>query len=61
MQNSIRQEPDNQSDFDKSANTCHDQIIETVSLKDLATRFMTQDNDLIKHYVSTQTITNTSN
>jgi hypothetical protein len=53
-------EIDNRSDFDKSLDV-NNVLIKTVSLKDLAPLFMTQDNKYIKDYVSTQAIANTSN
>ena len=53
-------EIDNRSDFDKSLDV-NNVLIKTVSLKDLAHLFMTQDNKYIKDYVSTQAIANTSN
>jgi hypothetical protein len=60
LNSTLEKEIDNRSDFDKSLDG--DNIsITTVSLKDLAPLFMTQDNKYIKDYVSTQAIANTSN
>jgi hypothetical protein len=60
LNSTLEKEIDNRSDFDKSLDG--DNIsITTVSLKDLAPLFMTQDNKHIKDYVSTQAIANTSN
>ena len=62
LNSTLEKEVDNRSDFDKSLD-CSDNCntITTVSLKDLAPLFMTQDNKYIKDYVSTQAIANTSN
>lgn len=60
LNSTLEKEIDNRSDFDKSLDG--DNIsITTVSLKDLAPLFMTQDNKYINDYVSTQAIASTSN
>ena len=59
LNSTLEKEIDNRSDFDKSLDNCN--TIKTVSLKDLAPLYMTQDNKYINDYVSTQAIASTSN
>lgn len=61
LNSTLEKEVDNRSDFDRSLDGDNCNTIKTVSLKDLAPLFMTQDNKYIKDYVSTQAIASTSN